>query len=70
MSNFPYSFNGHLLTEYYFRNAICLKCGCVIHWDRAWKGEELIPICPGKIQPPYSERKARIDAETQKMSAI
>lgn len=53
MSQFPFSFNRHVLADYYMGSAICLECGRVIHWNRVWKGEELIPICPGKIQPPY-----------------
>lgn len=55
MSRFPYVFNGHILTDYHMGSAICLQCGRVIHWERVWKGEELIPICPGKIQPPYKK---------------
>lgn len=54
MSQFPHPFNKHVLIDH-MGESVCLKCGLVIHWERVWRGEELVPICPGKIQPPYKK---------------
>lgn len=63
MSKVPYSFNRHILVDDLVRGTFCLVCGRTIHWNRVWKGEELIPICPGKIQPPHKKRDIRCGSE-------